>query len=82
MEGEEERASIHQQKKEGYTRTHPVLPMCPVVQAQGTSTRVLGVWSFIGCLWTGVHATRRHGTQTTTQKVPDAERFSGRNRIG
>jgi len=62
-------------KNKAYTRTHPVLPVRPAVQGHRTYTRVVGVPSFIACLWTGVHAAQTHQTQPRTQKVPDTERF-------
>jgi len=71
----------HQLKKKRYTRTHSVLPVRPAVQAHRTYTRVLGVRSFIGCLWAGVHPARTHQTQPRTQKAPDAERFSRRKKV-
>ena len=73
--------SLHQQKKRGYTRTHPVLPVPPVVQAHRRLTRLLGVRSFIGSWWTRVHAARTDQTQPRTEKVPGAERFCGRKKV-
>ena len=73
--------SLHQQKKRGYTRTHPVLPVPPVVPAHQRLTRLLGVRSFIGSWWTGVHAARTDLAQPRTEKVPGAERFSGRKKV-